>query len=157
MRFGPFVSFKVIHKGKKKDKKSDSNTENTLPVARGEGDGELGETGGGDEGYTWEEHRVMEGSAESLPCTPETNIALCTNYTSTVKKWEKIKAQERKICCKKNYQATCLITRGKSFIIAFGSKDFRPQLDQPRSVFSSVLTSPFYFLSQYKRITPPLG
>lgn len=77
----------------------------------------------------------MEGSAELLLCTPETNTVLCINYTSTVKKWEKIKAQERKICCKKNYQVTCLITRGKSFIIAFGNKDFRPQLDQPRSVF----------------------
>ena len=42
----------------------------------------MGEMGGGDWEYAYcDEHGIMQGSAESLYCTPETNITLYVNYT----------------------------------------------------------------------------
>ena len=57
LRFGSFVSFKVIHKGKRKRQKNpDSNIENKLRVTRGEMGGWQVQTDDGDEEYTWDEH-----------------------------------------------------------------------------------------------------
>ena len=49
-------------------------------VTRGEVGGEMGELGDGDQGCTCrDEHRVMEGSVESLCRTPATHMTLYVN------------------------------------------------------------------------------
>ena len=59
-------------------------------VTRGAvGGGEWGETGEGEEEYTYNEHWVMYRIAESLYCIPETNKTLYVNwmYTGIFKNW----------------------------------------------------------------------
>lgn len=149
LRFGSFVSFKLIHKGEKKKTKSQTQIQRThrqLPEGNGVG------------GWV----KQVRGTKGTRGMSTGWGMGVLDHYIvhlkriqhcaltipQLLKNGEKIKAQKKKSTAKENYQVTCLITRGKSFIIAFGNKDFHPQLDQQRSLFHRVLTSPFYFLSQ---------
>lgn len=57
----------------------------------------------------------MEGSAELLLCTPETNTVLCINYTSTVKKWEKSKSTGKKNLLQKKLPSDMFNNPGQIF------------------------------------------
>ena len=69
----------------KKERQSEKQTLNYSEQTEGyqrEGQGqEQGKQLMGMKGYTCDEHWVLYGSAESLYCTPETNITLYVNYT----------------------------------------------------------------------------